>query len=78
MKGGYQSGRSYDTFTGDSIFEDRLIGSNGKICGMRNDIIDINNINDVPLELMGDTGLQDFEIEIKQASSSGIKHDFSK
>ncbi|CDW90172.1 UNKNOWN [Stylonychia lemnae] len=76
-KGGYVSGRSYDTFTGDSIFEDRLIGSNGKICGMRNDIIEISNLNDVPLELMGDTGLQDFEIELKQGSS-GVKHDFSQ
>eukprot|EP00347_Sterkiella_histriomuscorum_P018734 403344380 len=68
------SGRSYDQFAGDSIFDDRLIGSNGKILGLgsrgsnykRNDIIEIQSNNDIPFELLGDTGLHDFDIDLKQ------------
>ena len=59
--GGYVSGRSYDEYAADSIFEDRLIGSNNKILGggcsgRTNDIIDFNE-RDIPIELLGETGL---------------------
>ncbi len=61
-RGALISGRSYDT-TGDSIFEDGIINSHNML-RRRNDIIDLNNRDDLPLELLGDTGLQDFDVSI--------------
>ncbi len=67
-RGASISERSYGT-TGDSIFEGGYMGSNHNRRSNRRSIIDINELESkerLPLELLGETGLPDFDVKLNQ------------